>query len=85
MQLEKPMNTHVYQKYTRRYAHGESVGRGDLESAFREAAKLVVEQGDEFLPIFERLEQEVETADARESARAKARAIVDQAGQGAEL
>ena len=70
------MKTIVGKRYTRKYANGEPVSHEDLASAFEQAAQLVVEHGDEFLPLFERLDQELQQRNEQEAARERTKEVV---------
>lgn len=57
------------------------VDRADLEAALGIAAQLVARDGPKFLPIFLRLESEVEALDGQRSALDRALAAARQAGK----
>lgn len=69
------MNTKVGKRYTRKYADGKPVSSADLESAYNQAAQLVVEHGEEFLPLFERMDEEMQSRETTRTQIEKAREV----------
>ncbi len=52
----------------------------DLRRAHEIAARLVTEYGDRFLPIFERVEREIDALDERKDAMQRALDVAQRAG-----
>jgi hypothetical protein len=63
--------------YKRRYADNEEVSSEDLRTAYQVAAQLVASHGDEYLPLFERLDQEVQQRDEKETIKHRALAVAN--------
>lgn len=57
---------------TRRYETSTNVPAKDLTTAYRVAATLVVEHGDQYLPLFERLDREMTSRDEKRAIRDRA-------------
>ena len=58
--------------YKRKYRNGDKVTLSDLRKAYQVAAQLVAKDGDKYLPLFERLDQEIEAREHQENIKAKA-------------
>jgi len=56
----------------RKQPSGGDVTYTDLKAAYVQAAKVVAEYGDTYLPIFERLEKELKEAEKKQSAIGRA-------------
>ena len=54
--------------YKRRYLDNRDISSEDLKIAYHQAAKLVAEHGEKYLPIFERLEKEMHNMQNKEAA-----------------
>ena len=52
----------------RRQSGSQEITYPDLKAAYVQAAKVVAEYGDTYLPIFERLEKELKEAEKKQSA-----------------
>jgi hypothetical protein len=59
-------------RYKRKYADAKAVASEDLRAAYETAAQLVAEQGDKYLPLFERLDAELQNRGEREQTRSRA-------------
>jgi hypothetical protein len=57
---------------------GDQVSTPELEKALRSAAYLVEKHGEEFIPFFVRLEDELKARRANSDVRARARALLQQ-------
>lgn len=66
------MDSDRYAVYERKYGDGEPVTDGDLAAAYRATAQLVAECGDEYLPLFTRLDDEVAARERACEARDRA-------------
>ena len=64
--------------YKRKYSETDEVTLSDLRQAYRVAAQLVAKDGDKYLPLFERLDQEIEAREHQENIKAKAFKIAKQ-------
>ncbi len=58
--------------YKRKYTDGDEVSFSDLQEAYRMAANLVAKGGDDYLPIFERLDKEMQERQYKETMKARA-------------
>ncbi len=67
--MDKPQEPVTYK---RKYADGEEVSFVDLREAYRTAAGLVADLGDDYLPVFQRLEQELQERQQKEAVKARA-------------
>ncbi|MBL1148491.1 MAG: hypothetical protein HND56_00630 [Pseudomonadota bacterium] len=67
--MDKPQEPVTYK---RKYADGEEVSFVDLREAYRTAASLVADLGDNYLPVFQRLEQELQERQQKEAVKARA-------------
>mgnify|MGYP001314002769 CR=1 FL=1 len=63
--------------YKRKYTNGQAVSLDDLQTAYEVAAQLVVDHGDQYLPLFERLDQEVQLRQERDTLKDRALAVVE--------
>lgn len=64
--------------YKRKYATGGEVSPEDLRTAYEVAARLVGEHGDQYLPLFQRLDQEVQHQREKETLKNRALAVASQ-------
>lgn len=67
--MDKPQEPVTYK---RKYADGAEVSFVDLREAYRTAAALVADLGDDYLPVFQRLEQELQERQQKEAVKARA-------------
>jgi len=65
-------------RYKRKYADGEKVAFSDLRQAYQIAAQMVAEGGDEYIPLFERMDKEMEMRQDKRRIRAKALEVAKQ-------
>jgi|AntRauTorcE11897_2_1112592.scaffolds.fasta_scaffold08388_5 hypothetical protein len=61
--------------YKRKYKDDDEVSLRDLQTAYRRAAKMVVERGDQFLPVFDRIDKEIQEHKNREALKARAQKV----------
>lgn len=59
-------------RYKRRYEDGASVSSEDLRAAYEVAAGLVAQYGEQYLPLFERLDLEIRNVRGKEEAKRRA-------------
>jgi len=74
------MNTDVGTRYTRKYGAGDEVSSEDLMTAYEAAARLVAAHGDDYLPLFERLDAELQSLEEKERARSRALEVAAASG-----
>ena len=65
--------------YRRKYKKGDKVALSDLRQAYKIAAQLVAKDGDKYLPLFERLDKEMQSREKKEKIKAKALEIAQRA------
>jgi len=58
--------------YKRKYGDHDDVSFADLSAAYKVAASMVAKHGDEFLPMFERLDKEMQTRKNKDDIKARA-------------
>ena len=58
--------------YKRKYSEKDNISFKDLRTAYHTAARMVERFGDKYLPIFERLDTEIESHQQQETLRARA-------------
>ena len=58
--------------YKRKYLDGDEVSLSDLRLAYKVAARLVARDGDQYLPLFERMDKEIKMRQHKEKIKAKA-------------
>ncbi len=71
--MDKPQEPVTYK---RKYAEGDGVSFADLRRAYETAARLVTENGDQYLPVFERLEHAMQEHQHKEHLKARAEEVV---------
>ena len=62
--------------YKRKYAKGDKVSFADLRRAYETAARLVTENGEQYLPVFERLEHAMQEHQRKEHLITRAEEVV---------
>lgn len=65
--------------YKRKYADAKTVSTEDLQTAYEAAAQLVAEHGDKYLPLFERLDNEVQSCGDKDRTRRRALELAESA------
>ncbi len=73
------VGTYTRTQYKRKYAEHDNVSFVDLRSAYEIAASMVAKHGDKYLPIFERLDKEIQTRKQQEHIKAKALEVAKKA------
>lgn len=63
--------------YRRRYREPGEIAASDLQTAYQLAAGLVAEHGDQYLPLFERLDREMRAIAEKETTMRRALAIAN--------
>ena len=71
--MDKPQEPVTYK---RKYATGDEIAFADLRRAYETAARLVTENGDQYLPVFERLEQAMQERQHKEHLKVRAEEVV---------
>ncbi len=70
MDKEHPV---IPKRYTRKYGDDDTdVAVEDLRTAYRVAARLVTDHGEQYLPLFERLDHEIQAHEKRQEMKARA-------------
>ncbi|TVQ84003.1 MAG: hypothetical protein EA357_04185 [Micavibrio sp.] len=64
--------------YTRKYTKDDDISFDDLRTAYRRAARLVDTHGKDYLPVFERLERELQERQHEEALLARAKEVARQ-------
>jgi len=71
--MDKPQEPVTYK---RKYAAGDEIAFADLRRAYETAARLVTENGDQYLPVFERLDQAMQERQHKEHLKVRAEEVV---------